>query len=168
MNGENFTTSENTRLAKLLNYNIENTYEKSGTFQHVASLAAHIYNVPMALVNFVLHETVLTESGIGIDAGTHTDREFSLCSKAILKEEVTVFKDIKQEPCLKDNPIVNGVYKLQFYAAAPIKTPDGHRIGVVAIADKKPREFSVADEQLLKGLAEVVIQELEEKLILNS
>ena len=154
--------NENERLAKLYSYNIMNTYAQSGTFKHVACMAAHIFKVPIAAVNFVGKKIVLTNTGIGVDGYDKVFREISLCSLAILQKEVTVFENAKEEPCLLGNPIVHGEFGLQFYAGAPLKTVDGFNIGVIAIGDKKARTFSEDEEHLLTGLAAVVMEELEE------
>lgn len=161
------TVPENTeqeRLQKLYSYNVLDTYGKTGTFQHVAGMAARIFNVPIAVVNFVDEKRVVAEGSVGIEGVSEFSREISLCSLAILQDQVTVFKNAKEEPCLLSNPAVHGEFGLQFYAGAPLKTPDGYKIGTVAIADKKPREFSKMDAELLEGLGAVVMEELEERL----
>lgn len=152
---------EEERLAKLLGYNISSSYDQSGSFQHVAAMAARIFNVPMAFVNFVDEENVLTKANIGLE-GTHVvSRKIGLCSMAILKDEVTVFKDTQKIECLSENPFVHGGAGILFYAGAPIKTSDGFTIGIVGIADRKTREFSKENEKTLEGLATIVIDELE-------
>lgn len=159
---------ERDRLAKLYDYNIVQDYDKRGTFQHVVSMAARIFEVPVASVTFVDDKKTLAEASIGLNGITEVDREFSICSLAILKDEVTVFEDTRQEPCLLTNPLVHGEFGLQFYAGASLTTPDGYNIGVVAVADKKPRTFSKEDELILQGLAAVVMEELEERLTVRS
>lgn len=158
------THKETERLARLYSYNIISNYEQSGSFKHIASMAAHIFNMPIALVNFVDEKTVLTEAHVGMDV-CELDRAISICSLAILKDEVTVFENAKEEFCLLSNPLVHGNFGLEFYAGAPLKTPDGYNIGAVAIADKKPRSFSKEDEQMLEGLAAIVMEELEERKV---
>lgn len=156
--------NEKERLAKLYGYNIIQEYDKRGTFQHVVSMAARIFEVPMAFVSFVDEKKILAEASVGLNGIVEVDREISLCSMAILKDEVTVFENARQEPCLATNPFAHGEFGLQFYAGAPLKTPDGYKIGVVAVADRRPRTFSKEDEQILEGLAAIVMEELEERL----
>ncbi|MCC9166350.1 GAF domain-containing protein [Pontibacter harenae] len=156
-------SNEKERLEKLYGYNIIDDYHKTGAFQHVVGMAAQIFNVPVAFVNFVDEKKVIAESSVGMDGVSEFDRDTTICSQAVLKAEVTVFEDAKTEPCLATNLFVHGSLGLQFYAAAPLKTPDGYNIGVVAIVDKKPRTFSKADEHILEGLATVVMDELEER-----
>lgn len=160
--------SENERLAKLYGYKILDNHEKTGTFQHVVSMAARIFHVPVALVSFVDETRATTEANVGMEGISEISREISLCSLAILKNGVTVFENAREELCLLSNPIIYGDFGLQFYAGAPLKTPDGFNIGVIAIADKKPRTFSKDEEKLLEGLASVVMEELEERMAVSN
>lgn len=160
--------NEKERLAKLHGYNIIGSHDQTGTFRHVVSMAARIFNVPVALVNFVNETSVVTVANVGVERADDISRDISLCSLAILKDEVTVFENAREELCLSANAIVYGDFSLQFYAAAPLKTPDGFNIGVIALADKKPREFSKDEEKMLEGLAAIVMEELEERLSISS
>ncbi|MFT2010490.1 GAF domain-containing protein [Pontibacter sp. 13R65] len=154
--------SERERLERLFGYSITKRYEKVGAFQHIVSMAAHAFGVPVAVVNFVDQEKVLTRSAVGYENLSEVDRRVSICSLAILSDQVTVFEDARQDPCLIGNPFVYGEFGLQFYAAAPLRTHDGFNIGVVAVADRKPRRFTEADVKLLEALAAMVMEELEE------
>jgi sigma-B regulation protein RsbU (phosphoserine phosphatase) len=53
---------------------------------------------------------------------------------------------------------------LQFYAAAPIITADGHHLGTVAVMDTEPREATPEQLATLADLAAVVMGELELQL----
>ncbi|MFD3001611.1 GAF domain-containing protein [Pontibacter toksunensis] len=160
--------NENERLAKLYGYNIGDSHDKMGTFQHVVSMAARIFHVPVAVVSFVEDTKVRIEASLSMEGTNEMSRDISLCSLAVLQEGVTVFENAREELCLLSNPVVYGDFGLQFYAGAPLKTPDGFHIGVIAIADKKPRTFSKDEEKLLEGLATVVMEELEERLAMGS
>jgi GAF domain-containing protein len=162
LNDVHNSVEERMRLEKLYGYSAIDDYELSGTFKHVASLAARIFDVPLAFVNFVDRENVLIKASIGADGVESISREIGLCSLAIQQEEVTVIKNAKLDPLFFSNPIVHGDFGMQFYAGAPIRTPDGFNIGVVAVADRKPRHFTKEQEQLLEELASLVMEELEE------
>jgi GAF domain-containing protein len=156
--------SEDERLTKLYSYNIVNDYDKAGAFKHIVGMAANLFKVPVAIVSFVDRERVLIRSSVGIDNLTEVDRELTICSRAIQQNQVTVFSNAKEDPCLLSNPFVHGEFGLQFYAGAPLRTPDGLNIGMLAIIDTKPRVFTPQDEQLLQELAAMVMEELEDRL----
>lgn len=152
------------RLAKLYQYTIADQFEQQGTFRHVAAMAAAIFRVPIALVSLVDREHVLFKGNVGMEDVHVVSRGASLCSLAVLSDEVTVFENARLEPCLLSNPLVRGDFGLKFYAGAPLKTPDGYKIGTVCIVDKKPRKFSETELKLLESLAAAVMDELEEMM----
>ncbi|RDC64412.1 GAF domain-containing protein [Adhaeribacter pallidiroseus] len=153
--------NEAERLAELRSLNLAPAYEEFGTFKHIAAIASRMFAVPIAIVNIVEEYQVVTLAGVGIEAGTEVPRGMSLCSLSILSNNVTIFQNAPNEPCLLANPLVHGEFGLQFYAAAPLKTRKGVRIGALCIVDKKPREFSEMDQRILENLAAIVVDEIE-------
>ena len=148
------------RIQKLKEYKILDTHSE-GSFKHVASLATHIFQVPIALVSFVDAERVWFKANVGMDGVTEVDRGISLCSLAVLNEDLTVFNDTLEEPCLLANPLVAGDFGLRFYAAAPLKSRDGFNLGSLCIVDKEPRNLNDKGKDMLTQLASLVMQELE-------
>ncbi|WP_162055638.1 GAF domain-containing protein [Pontibacter pamirensis] len=155
--------NEEQRLAKLRSLNILDTYEENGTFKHIAAVASRMFDVPIALVNFVVKDYVVTKAGVGMGLAKEVSRDVSLCSLAVLRNDVTVFENTLKEPCLLASPLVTGEFGLRFYAAAPLTTPEGYNIGAVCIVDKKPRKFSASDQKMLETLASAVMDEIEKK-----
>ena len=157
---------DDARVNKLKEYNILDT-KTEGPFNNVASIAAHMFKTPMAFVSFVDKDRVWFKANVGLPGVTDTPRGVSLCSLAVLSSEVTVFNNAAEEPCLLANPLVAGEFGLKFYAAAPLKTPDGYNIGAVCIVDREPREFSDADQRVLEHLASIVMDELKLRELQN-
>ncbi|MFB9864102.1 GAF domain-containing protein [Rufibacter immobilis] len=155
--------NEEERLSKLRNLHILDTYEENGTFKHIAAIASRLFNVPIALVNFVDRDYVITKGRVGVEGSNEVSRGVSLCSLAVLRSDVTVFENARAEPCLLANPMVVEDFGLQFYAAAPLTTSDGFNIGALCIIDRVPREFSESDQKMLESLASVVMDEIDKK-----
>jgi len=151
---------EEARLNNLNSYNILDT-RSEGPFNNVASIAAHMFKTPMAFVSFVDQSRVWFKANLGLEDVMETPRGISLCSLAILNNEPTVFHNTLEESCLMANPLVAGEFGMRFYAAAPIRTPEGFNIGAVCVVDKEPREFSVGDQRVLEHLASILIDELQ-------
>ena len=153
--------NEPARLAALDRYHLLDN-APAGAFNHIAAMAVRMFDVPVALVNLVGADTVLTTGAVGeIAAGTQIPRGISLCSLAVLRPEPLVFENALQEPCLLVNPMVTDHFGLRFYAAAPITTSDGYLIGAVCLIDKKPRTFTAGEQKVLAGLAQIVMEDLE-------
>jgi len=151
------------RIAALRRYKILDT-PPEGAFNNVATLATQIFKVPISLISLVDEDEVYFKANIGMGDACSTKRGVSLCSLAVLKPEVTVFENAPDEPCLLTNPNVAGDFGLKFYAGAPLTTHDGFRIGTLCIIDKVPRSFDIEGQAILKGLAKIVIDEIELRL----
>lgn len=153
--------NEDERLNDLHGLKHFETYQEEGPFKHIASMAARMFNVPIALVNFVDNAHVFTKSGVGLSSYNPVPRGTSLCSLAILKSGVTVFENALNEPCLLSNPMVTDEFGLRFYAAAPLVSNKGHHVGALCLVDKSPRTFSELDQKILANLASILMEEVE-------
>ena len=155
--------NERERLAALAQYERASALPQ-GAFNHIAEMAVRMFEVPIALINLVREDVVYTLASTGeIAPGTEVPRGVSLCSLAILRPDPTIFRDALAEPCLLANPMVRGEFGLGFYAAAPLHTRDGHRIGAICLVDKQPRAFSESEQKVLESLARIVMEEMESR-----
>lgn len=136
------------RIAVLKRYKIVDTPAEKA-FDHIVRLATQIFNVPVALISLVDTDRVFYKANIGMEAIKSIERERSLCAQAILNPEVLVSDD-------------SAGY--QFYAGAPLTTPDGFRIGTVCIVDTVSRTFSAQDKEMLQSLATIAMDEIELRL----
>lgn len=133
-------------------------------FDNLAHLAAQIFSVPVCLISLVDTDKVFFKANVGMGDTKSAPRGSSLCSLAILNTELTIFEDTRTEACLLTNPLVAGNFGLQFYAGAPLITDDGFAIGTICLVDKQPRKFSKKEEEILKGLGRIVMDEIELRL----
>jgi formate hydrogenlyase transcriptional activator len=62
------------------------------------------------------------------------------------------------------NPLVAEGFGLRFYAAAPLRTHDGFNLGTLCIIDRKPRDLSPFEAELLTKLAALVMDQMELRL----
>ena len=154
--------NEGLRLAAVGRYEILDT-PRDGAFDRITELAARVFDVPIATITIVDHDRIWFKSKYGIDA-EQIDREPGLCASAVLSEDVWVVSDAAVDPRSLENPLVRGELGLRFYAGAPLKTADGYNLGTINIIDTKARELSEAQIEILQGMAEVVVDNLELRL----
>jgi hypothetical protein len=64
------------------------------------------------------------------------------------------------DPRFRDNPLVTGSPCIRFYAGAPLKAPNGHRLGTLCIIDSEPHQLSDDEKTMLKNLADMVVGEM--------
>jgi PAS domain S-box-containing protein len=153
---------EASRLAALRRYAILDT-PPDEAFDRVARLAASLFQAPIALVSFLDADRAWFKAHIGVDL-TEIPRDISLCSHTVLSDEINLVPNALEAPVFASNPLVVGELGVRFYAGAPLITRDGYRIGVLCVADRKPRsEFGSEDQSRLATLARLVMNELELK-----
>ncbi|SDY93279.1 sigma-B regulation protein RsbU (phosphoserine phosphatase) [Micromonospora pattaloongensis] len=151
------------RLAAVRRYEILDT-PRDGAFDPVARIAATVFGTPIATVTIVDADRVWFAACEGLDGVSQIGVEPGLCASAVLQDGPYVVNDAAVDPRTIDHPLVRGALGLRFYAAAPITTRDGHRLGTVNVIDSEPREVTPAQAAVLSELAAVVMQQLELRL----
>lgn len=151
------------RLAAVHRYEILD-HPTDGAFDDVARAAALIFGTPIATVSIVDHDRVWFAATHGLEGVAQIGAEPGLCASAVLEADPYVVGDAGLDPRTLDHPLVRGEFGLRFYAAAPIVTPDGHRLGTVNVIDREPREVTATQVALLSHLAALVGSHLELRL----
>ena len=157
------TVGVDARLAAVYRYEILDT-PRDGTFEGIARLAARQIRVPIATVTIVDSDRVWFAAAEGLPGVTQIGTEPGLCASAVLQAGPYVVNDALVDPRTMEHPLVRGSLGLRFYAAAPITTCDGHRLGTVNVIDSTPRVVSGDEAALLTELAQLVSQHLELRL----
>lgn len=155
-------SEEAERLTALRRYEILDT-PPDGSFDRMTAIAARLFDVPIALVSLVDEERIWFKSRYGLDA-TQIDRDPGLCASAIFQSDVYVVNDAVTDLRTLSNPLVAGEMGLRFYAAAPLRTTDGHNLGTLCVLDLQPREFGEKEQKTLSDLAAIVMDEMELRL----
>lgn len=153
---------ESDRLRALRRYEILDT-PPDGAFDRITSIAAKLLKVPIAIVSLVDSDRIWFKSHYGLKV-RQIDRTPGLCASAILSKEVYTITDASKDVRSLTNPLVVGELGLRFYAAAPLQTHDGYKLGTLCVIDKQPRSISEEEKSILTDLATVVIDEMELRL----
>lgn len=155
--------AEGQRLAVLAKYEILDT-PPDGAFDRIAAMAARMLDTPLATVSIVDADRIWFKATHGLDGVEQIGRDPGLCASAIYQDDPYVVNDALTDPRTAENPLVHGELGIRFYAAAPIITKDGYRLGTVNVLDTKIREIAPADIATLEDLAGVVADQLELRL----
>ena len=152
--------SEVERLNALDRFDILDT-EPEEAFDRVTRIAARLFRTPVALVCFIDGNRRWIKAGLGIDLSEKPREQALFCNLAIDSNQLCFVQDASLDPRFCDNAtMLEG--PIRFYAGAPLVTHDGHRIGVLSIADHAPRpDISREDCDDLTRLASVIMDELE-------
>jgi GAF domain-containing protein len=151
------------RLAEVRRYEILDA-PADGTFDRVAEIAAAVFGTPIGLVTIVDADRVWFAACRGIDGVTQVGVEPGLCTSAVLQDGPYVVGDAALDPRTVDHPLVRGELGLRFYAAAPITTSSGYKLGTVNVIDREPHEVTEAQTRTLSSLAAIVADHLDLRL----
>lgn len=152
---------EGARLAALDRYAVLDTPAEA-MFDRIARMAATALRAPMALVSLVDKDRQWFKARHGV-AMPQTPRSQAFCTYTIQRDAVFVVPDATADPRFQENPLVTGAPGIRFYAGAPLRTPEGYRLGSVCVIDTVPRPGGLTPEEtaLLTDLAESAMAELE-------
>ncbi|MEU4626917.1 GAF domain-containing protein [Actinoplanes sp. NPDC023801] len=151
------------RLAAVRRYEILDA-PTDGQFDTIAAAAAALCGTPIATVSIVDADRVWFAATKGLDGVTQVGTEPGLCASAFCADGSYVVNDAAIDPRTLEHPLVRGELGLRFYAAAPIITIDGHRLGTVTAIDAMPRQLTDVQHTVLGHLADQVAQHLELRL----
>ncbi|GGL06410.1 GAF domain-containing protein [Mangrovihabitans endophyticus] len=155
---------EQARLAAVRRYQlVDQPVEKE--YDRIAFVAGALFDTPIATVSLVEQDRVWLAACQGLSGIREVGKEPGLCASVIAQDDVYVINDAAVDPRTLAHPLVRGELGLRFYAAAPIRTTDGYRLGTVNVIDNRPRDASRRQLMALEHLAAMVSEELELRLM---
>jgi len=128
-------------------------------FDKIARFAASEFDVPVVLITLVDAERQWFKASVGVEI-CETGRDVSLCSHAILHDDIMVVPDARLDPRFADNPLVTGDLGIRFYAGAPLSMACGVRLGTLCLIDRQPRTLDALELGILGTLRDLVVMEL--------
>lgn len=154
---------EQARLAALHRYDLLDTLPEPA-FDRITQLVQRVLNVPISAVSLIDKDRQWFKARQGLHPN-QTPRSVSFCAHAIADRTVLRVPDARQDRRFSDNPLVTGPPHIRSYLGAPLPTPDGYNLGALCAIDTVPRDFDSQQEELLKELAAIVVDEFELRMI---
>jgi len=150
---------EQDRLDSLDRYDVLDTPSEEG-FDRITRLTRRYFGVSMSSITFTdgHRQWFKSQQGMAIH---ETARAQAFCHTAPRGGEPLVVPDALADSRYKSHPLVVGEPHIRFYAGVPLRTPDGHEIGMLSAMDTQPRNFAISDLEMLYDLANVVMNALE-------
>ena len=152
-------SNEAERLAALKEYHILDTGTDQ-SYDDITTLAAHICEVPIAMISLVDEARQWFKSRLGVEQ-QQTPREAAFCAHAILKNGNFIVRDATRDRRFADNALVTGEPHIRFYAGIPLINPEGLALGTLCVVDRQPRRLSTAQLKALQALSRQVMALLE-------
>jgi diguanylate cyclase (GGDEF)-like protein len=158
MKAPEYPKNEDIRVAVLRSLDILDT-EPEERFDRLTRIAKRLFGVPIALVSFVDINRQWSKSSQGIELA-ETPRDISFCGHAILGDDIFIIPDTLLDDRFLDNPLVINEPKIRFYAGVPLIISSEIRVGTLCLIDREPRILSEEDQELLRDLGQMAVQDL--------
>jgi hypothetical protein len=130
-------------------------------FEELVRLTAQVFSLPISLITLIDAEEAIYIANQGLGSQERQPRVEALCSLAVRENKAVVFADLTREQQARltaEAVEAARVRDLQFYAGVPLRMPDQRTIGTLCVIDRRPRTFSVAEQQVLERTSDVVAQ----------
>lgn len=118
----------------------------------LVELARTAFGTESAEINFLDHDRQWKMAVAGARR-EEQPRATAFCDLTVQRDEPTVVGDTRLDPVLRTNPKTQGPNAVRFYAAHPIESEDGYRIGSFCVYDPEPRDVRGLDLSVLRDLA---------------
>lgn len=158
-------STEAARVAALDRYAILDS-EPEQSFDDLVILAAHICQVPMAMLSLVDDHRQWFKSKFGVQV-RETPKEASICAQAIQQNDLFIVPDTLQDSRFRNNPLVTGEPHIRFYAGAPLVNDDGYALGTLCVLDREPRELDAAQREAINALGRLALRQMELRMNLQ-
>ena len=137
-------------------------------FDRLTRLAGSILNTPVSLVSLVANNRQFFKSQFGLPEPWATRREtplsHSFCQHVVTNGSPLIVADAREHPLLRQNLAIQDL-QVVAYLGIPLTTPEGQILGSICAIDKKPRDWSEREVNILKELAVSAMTEIELRLL---
>ncbi|MEQ9322718.1 MAG: PAS domain-containing protein, partial [Polyangiaceae bacterium] len=157
--GRQWSSDEERRLAILRSFDILDTPPEE-TFDAITRVAAHVAAAPIALVSLIDRDRQWFKSRHGLET-SETARELAFCDHALGAAEPLVVEDAALDDRFSQNPLVSSDPHIRFYAGFPVNAVEGTGLGTLCVIDRKPRQLTAEQREIMLSLARHVEVQLE-------
>ena len=154
-----YPLGEKGRIEALKSYQILDSSPEND-YDEITFLASKVFKCPISFISFIDEDRLWLKSSKGFTS-YEMERDLSFCGHTILDEDLLIVNDTLKDERFFDNPFVMGSPFVRFYAAAPIISATGYKIGTLCIMDNKVNQLSESEKLYLKYLANRVVKLLE-------
>jgi len=150
--------TEAERLAALESYDFDSD-DLGRSFDRLTDLATRHFDVELASLNLIEEhdQRLLACQGMGADSMS-TPRDASICTFTILSDDrVMTVEDVREDPRFEGRAEEFEALGIRSYMGARLLTPAGFSIGTLCVYEDEPRQFSSAERDYLRTLADLAV-----------
>lgn len=147
------------RAAVLKKYQILDSSPEQA-FDDLVNLAAQVCATPIALINLIDGDRQWFKAKVGLEI-TQMPTSIGFCPECATSGKTLIIPDTLADQRYAQSPVVTSAPYIRFYCGVPLATDDGLILGTVCVADTQPRELTPAQIESLKGIARLVMRQLD-------
>ncbi|MEO1104201.1 MAG: sensor domain-containing diguanylate cyclase [Pseudomonadota bacterium] len=147
------------RLAAVASLKVVDT-PPEGPFDHIVELTKTALDFPIGAVTLITEDVQFHKAHSGLDV-VAIPRSGSLCNHTIKQRDVFVVEDVTAHPRFANVTFASEPPFVCSYAGAPLIMADGYQVGALCVMDTRPRTLTEDQKEMLAGLANCVVRELE-------
>lgn len=125
--------------------------EEDASLVDLAQSVAFLLDMPIALVSLLGENEQFFKARVGLTLES-TPKEHSFCGQVVSLDQAMIIHDAISDERFMDNPLVVGEPHIRFYAGVPLRLKNV-TVGALCVIDRKPREFSSAQLDVLLKLS---------------
>jgi signal transduction histidine kinase len=153
---------EAARLASLRELLILDS-EPESEFDNLVRAAALVCDTPISLVSLVDSDRQWFKARFGLEGVQETARDLAFCAHTIQQPTTLEVSDATQDARFRDNALVTQAPGIRFYAGVPLELSSGFRVGTLCVIDRRPRELTAKQREILEHLAKAAALALERR-----
>ncbi|MCU0730823.1 MAG: sensor domain-containing diguanylate cyclase [Hyphomonas sp.] len=135
----------------------------NGTEVHIASQVARTtaiaLDVPVVIASLNERYRTWYRAAHGAE-GEVLERYNAFCVRANLSDAGFALSDVREDPYFSNDPAVSAQPPIVFFAGAPLRDPDGKRLGSLCLIGHEPKAFGASELRLLESFAGLVSQDI--------
>ncbi len=153
------------RLAALRQTNLLDTPAEEA-FDRLVRQAAHMLEVPIALVSLLDEDRQLVKASVGLPepwaSARQTPLSSSLCQQLLVTRQPLVIPDTRRDPRARDHEFILAL-GVAAYLGVPLMV-SGQVLGSLCVADRQPRDWTADQVATLTELAGPVLTQLRQRV----
>jgi PAS domain S-box-containing protein len=135
-------------------------------FGRLVRQAAHILEVPIALVSLLDEDRQIVKASVGLPepwaSARQTPLSSSLCQQLLVTQQPLVIPDTRRDPRARDHEFILAL-GVAAYLGVPLMV-SGQVLGSLCVADRQPRNWTADQVATLTELAGPVLTQLQQRV----
>jgi GAF domain-containing protein len=153
------------RLRALLDLALIDADEET-VFNRLTHLASRIVGAPISVMSMVGDEYQFFKSAVGVGDLKSTPLSHAFCKHVVADSAPLIVDDARNHPVLHDNGSIKDL-NIIGYLGFPLKIASGKTLGSFCVIDNQPRQWTAAEVDIMRELAEVVKYEIEVRALVH-